>query len=502
LTDFMVFATVPLRRLIGLSDTRARNWMSNALKFYIDGEWVPPVGAGRIAVINPATEQPVAEIAAGNAADVDRAVAAARRAFETYSLTSKQERLSLLHRVLAAYQRHQQRIGDLISSEMGAPLEFARNVQAGTGQNHLKKMIEVLEAYKFEAINGTTMVRREPIGVAGLITPWNWPINQLVCKVLPALAAGCTMVVKPSELSPLSAIAFTEVLHEAGVPAGVFNLVNGTGETAGEALSAHPDVDMISLTGSTRAGAAVSRAAAGTIKRVTLELGGKAPNILLPDVDFEDAVRRGTSACMRNSGQSCSAPTRMLVPRSEMSRAAQIAADVANELCVGDPNAPTTDLGPVISEPQFTKIQGLIQSGIDEGARLVAGGPGRPANLDRGYFVRPTVFADVESTMRIQREEIFGPVLSIVGYDDEDHAVAIANSTVYGLTGYVQSRDVEKARAIARRIRAGSVLINYAPVDSNGPFGGYKQSGNGREYGVFGLEEFLEVKGIVGYGAA
>ncbi len=474
--------------------------MSNLLKFYIDGQWVAPIGAGRIQVINPATEESIAEIAAGGSADVDRAVAAARRAFVAFSVTSKDERLTLLRRILEVYQDHQMRIGDLISSEMGAPIGFARNAQAGTGQGHLKKMIEVLEAYTFEMLNGTTMVRREPIGVAGLVTPWNWPINQIVCKVLPALAAGCTMVLKPSELSPLSGIAFTEVLHEAGVPAGVFNLVNGSGEEVGEALSAHPDVDMMSLTGSTRAGVAVSRAAAGTIKRVTLELGGKAPNILLPDVDFEDAVRRGTLACMRNSGQSCSAPTRMLVPQSQMARAAQIAADAANGLRVGDPSSPETELGPVISKRQFEKIQDLIRSGIEQGARLVAGGPGRPADLSKGYYVRPTVFADVKTGMRIEREEIFGPVLSIVGYRDEDHAIEIANDTVYGLTGYVQSRDLERARAVARRIRAGSVLINYAPVDSNGPFGGYKQSGNGREYGIFGLEEFLEVKGMVGYG--
>ena len=476
--------------------------MSNDLKFYIGGEWVAPAGSDRITVINPATEEPAGEIAAGSAADVDRAVAAARRAFASFSATSKGERVALLQRILAVYQSRQERIGDLISSEMGAPLGFARTVQAGTGQNHLKKMIEVLEAYPFEVLNGTTMVRREPIGVAGLITPWNWPINQIVCKVLPALAAGCTMVLKPSELSPLSAIAFAEVLDEAGVPPGVFNLVNGTGETVGEALSAHPDVDMISLTGSTRAGAAVSRAAADTIKRVTLELGGKAPNILLPDVDLEDAVKRGTLACMRNSGQSCSAPTRMLVPRAEMERAARIAADAANSLRVGDPREDGVDLGPVISARQFDKIQDLIESGIAQGARLVAGGPGRPADLNRGYFVRPTVFADVEPGMRVEREEIFGPVLSIVAYDDVDHAVSIANDTVYGLTGYVQGRDIEEARAVARRIRAGSVLINYAPVDSNGPFGGYKQSGNGREYGVFGLEEFLETKGMVGYGTA
>ncbi|MCX8997380.1 aldehyde dehydrogenase family protein [Rhizobiaceae bacterium BDR2-2] len=476
--------------------------MSNFLNFYVDGAWMAPAGAERIGVIDPATEETIAEISAGTAADVDRAVAAARRAFETFGDSTKEERLSLLRRIRDVYGDHRQRIGDLISQEMGAPLEFARKVQAGTGLTHLDKTIEVLERYEFEHLNGTTMVRREPIGVAGLITPWNWPINQIVCKVLPALAAGCTMVLKPSELSPLSAIAFAEVLHEAGIPAGVFNLVNGTGETVGEAISAHPGVDMISLTGSTRAGVAVSRAAAATVKRVTLELGGKAPNILLPDVDFEDAVTRGVLACMRNSGQSCSAPTRMLVPAGEEERVEAIAARVAAGLRVGDPAAQGVDLGPVISRPQFDKIQGLIQSGIDEGARLVAGGPGRPDGLNRGYYVRPTVFGGVTPDMRIAREEIFGPVLSILPYADEEDAVRIANDTVYGLTAYVQSGDPQRARLLARRIRAGSVLINYAPVDSNGPFGGYKQSGNGREYGEFGLEEFLEVKGMVGYGPA
>lgn len=480
-----------------------KEWnMSDFLKFYVDGAWIAPAGAGRIAVVNPATEEAIAEISSGTAADVDRAVAAARRAFESYANSPKDERISLLKRIRDVYADHRQRIGDLISAEMGAPLEFARKIQAGTGLSHLDKTIEVLERYEFERPNGTTMVRREPIGVAGLITPWNWPINQIVCKVLPALAAGCTMLLKPSELSPLSAIAFAEVLDEAGVPPGVFNLINGTGDIVGEAMSGHPDIDMISLTGSTRAGVAVSRSAAGSIKRVTLELGGKAANILLPDADFEDAVKRGVLACMRNSGQSCSAPTRMLVPAGEAERAAAIAAKVANGLRVGDPNDDGVDLGPVISGRQFEKIQDLIRSGMDEGARLAAGGPGRPDGLNRGYYVRPTVFAGVRPDMRIAREEIFGPVLSILSYRDEEDAVRIANDTVYGLTGYVQSGDVERARRIARRIRAGSVLINYAPVDQNGPFGGYKQSGNGREYGEFGLEEFLEVKGMVGYGAA
>ncbi|TKT78311.1 aldehyde dehydrogenase family protein [Aquamicrobium sp. LC103] len=476
--------------------------MLNLLKFYIDGEWVAPEQPDCIDVINPANEEIVARIASGSPADLNKAVAAARRAQAGFAATTKEERLALLKRVLAVYTAQRERIGDLITLEMGAPGMFARNVQAGTGISHLNKMIEVLDAYEFESLKGTTMRRREAIGVVGLITPWNWPINQIVCKVLPALAAGCTMVLKPSELAPLSAVAFAEVLDEAGVPPGVFNLVNGTGETIGQAMAAHPDIDMISLTGSTRAGVAVSEAAARTIKRVSLELGGKAPNILLPDVDLDEAVSRGTLACMRNAGQSCSAPTRMLVPVHEKERVAAIAGTAASALRVGDPLHEATEIGPVISKRQYERIQELIRSGIEEGATLVAGGAGMPEGITRGYFVRPTVFADVQPWMRIAREEIFGPVLSILSYEDEDDAVRIANDTVYGLTAYVQSGDRERARRVARRLRAGSVLINYAPVDLNGPFGGYKQSGNGREYGEFGLEEFLEVKGMVGYEAA
>ena len=469
--------------------------------FYINGDWVPASpSASRVDVINPATEVPVASIAMGKSADVDCAVDAARAAFPAFASTSRDERLTLLQRILDVYLTRQDEIGELISREMGAPQKFARQVQAGAGAAHLRKMMEVLAAYEFERLRGTTLVVREPIGVAGLITPWNWPINQIVCKVLPALAAGCTMVLKPSELAPLSALAFAEVLHEAGVPAGVFNLVNGDGATVGEAISAHPGIDMVSFTGSARAGVQVTRVAAATIKRVCLELGGKAANILLDDVDLASAVSKGALACMRNTGQSCSAPTRMLVPRALLAEAEAIAARTAGGLVTGDPNSEGTDLGPLSNRAQFDKVQALLQSGVDEGAKLVAGGPGRPDGLSRGYFVRPTVFSDVDPAMRIAREEIFGPVLSIIPYDREDEAVAIANDTVYGLTGYVQSASPERARAVARRIRAGSVLINYAPVDLDGPFGGYRQSGNGREYGVFGLEEFLEVKGVVGHG--
>lgn len=473
--------------------------MNHLDQFYIGGAWVTPAGAGRIPVENPATGAIVAHVAQGTAADVDAAVAAARLAFDSGACGDRDARLALLRRILEAYGDHQTRIGDLIADEIGAPRAFARNVQAGSALNHLRKAIEVLEGYAFEDLRGTTMVRHEPIGVAGLITPWNWPINQVACKIFPALAAGCTMVLKPSELSPLSAIALTELLHEAGVPPGVFNLVQGDGPEVGEALARHPDVDMISLTGSARAGAAVTVAAAPTVKRVSLELGGKAANILLDDVDLEAAVTRGVQNCMRNAGQSCSAPTRMLVPHAQMDRAAEIAAQVADGLKVGPPDAEGVDLGPVISGRQRDRIEAYIESGLAEGARLVAGGTGRPEGLASGHFVRPTVFADVTPDMRIAQEEIFGPVLCLIGYDNDDDAVTIANGTVFGLTAYVQSPDLDRARAMARRLRAGSVLLNYAPVDPNGPFGGFKQSGNGREYGIFGFEEFLEVKGMVGY---
>ena len=475
--------------------------MKDHLQFYIDGRWVDPSGEARpFAVINPATEEPIARIALGSAKDVDLAVAAARRAFETFSQTTREQRIDLLKAISAAYQARYDEIAETISLEMGAPLWLAKAAQAATGLGHFAQMIAVLEKYPFEEQRGTTRIRREPIGVCGLITPWNWPINQIACKVAPALAAGCTMVLKPTEIAPLNAILFAEILHAAGVPAGVFNLVNGDGPTVGQAIAEHPGVDMVSFTGSTRAGIEVARAAAPTVKRVSQELGGKSANIILDDADFAAAVGGGTMGCAMNSGQSCNAPTRMLVPRSRHDEAVAIAKATAESITVGDPSAATSRIGPVVSEAQWNKIQGLIQKGIDEGATLVTGGPGRPEGLSRGYYVRPTVFANVRNDMSIAREEIFGPVLSILPYEDEEDAIRIANDTAYGLAGYVSSGNLERARRVASRIRAGQISVNGAPPDFSAPFGGYKQSGNGREWGEFGFEEFLETKAVIGWG--
>jgi aldehyde dehydrogenase (NAD+) len=475
--------------------------MKDYLQFYIDGRWVDPAGeARRFPVINPATEEPIARIALGGVKDVDLAVAAARRAFETFSQTTREQRIELLKAISAAYQARYDEVAETISLEMGAPLWLAKAAQAATGLGHFAQMIAVLEKYPFEEQRGTTRIRREPIGVCGLITPWNWPINQIACKVAPALAAGCTMVLKPTEIAPLNAILFAEILHAAGVPAGVFNLVNGDGPTVGQAIAEHPGIDMVSFTGSTRAGVEVARAAAPTVKRVSQELGGKSANIILDDADFAAAVGGGTMGCAMNSGQSCNAPTRMLVPRSRHDEAVAIAKATAESIAVGDPSAATTRIGPVVSEVQWKKIQGLIQKGIDEGATLVTGGPGRPEGLTKGYFVRPTVFANVRNDMSIAREEIFGPVLSILPYDDEDDAIRIANDTPYGLAGYVSSSNLERARRVASRIRAGQISVNGAPPDFGAPFGGYKQSGNGREWGDYGFEEFLETKAVIGWG--
>ena len=476
--------------------------MTNALKFYIDGAWVDPLVPRRLEVVNPATEEPFAEISLGAAGDVDRAVAAAKRAFASFGRSTKAERLDLMKAVLDVYKRRADDMAAAISQEMGAPLKFARDSQTGIGIAHLAKMIETLESYEFRHLKGHTLVVREPIGVVGMITPWNWPMNQVTCKVAPALATGCTMVLKPSEISPLSGIVFAEIMHEAGVPAGVFNLVNGDGPTVGEAISRHPDVDMVSFTGSTRAGILVAKAAADTVKRVAQELGGKSANILLPDVDLERAVTQGVAGCFGNSGQSCNAPTRMFVPRDRHDEAIAIVRTAAAGFKVGDPQAPGTNLGPVVSRTQYDKIQGLIETGIAEGAELVIGGPGRPEGLNRGYYIRPTVFGGVTPDMTIAREEIFGPVLSILTYKDEEDAIALANDTVYGLASYVQSADIERARRVAERMRSGNVYINYPAWDAGAPFGGYKQSGNGREYAEFGLEDFTEIKGIVGYEAA
>ncbi|WP_298285682.1 aldehyde dehydrogenase family protein [Acidocella sp.] len=474
--------------------------MTQNLKFYIDGKWVDPVVANPIAVIDPATEAAFTEISGGSKADVDKAVAAAKRAFRSFSKTSQTYRLELLKTCLEVYNKRYDDIAAACTREMGAPLSFSKEAQVWVGQGHFQALIDKLERFEFFETRGSTRVALEPIGVCGLITPWNWPLNQIVCKVAPALAAGCTMVLKPSEIAPLNALIFAEVMHEAGVPAGVFNLVNGTGPDVGQKLAEHPDVDMMSFTGSTRAGIIVAREAANTVKRVCQELGGKSANILLPDVDLEDAVRKGIGACFINTGQSCDAATRMLVPRLLHDQAVAIAADEAAKQTTGNPWDAGTVLGPLVSELQWNKVQRLIKAGIDEGATLACGGLGRPEGLNKGYYAKPTVFGNVTPGMTIEKEEIFGPVLSIIPYDTLDQAIEIANDTVYGLAAYVQSRDLGKAREVAAEMRAGSVYINYPDLDFAAPFGGYKQSGNGREYADFALHDFLEIKGIVGYG--
>jgi aldehyde dehydrogenase (NAD+) len=472
------------------------------MQFYIDGAWVDPIAPNALDVIDPSNETAFAQIALGAKADVDRAVAAAKRAFRSFGFTRAPERLELLKSVVEVYKKRSADLAAAISREMGAPTPLALQNQVGIGLAHLEKMVETLARFEFLAPKGTSVVVKEPIGVVGLITPWNWPLNQITCKVAPALAAGCAMVLKPSEIAPLDAIIFAEILHEAGVPKGVFNLVNGDGPTVGQAIAAHPDVDMVSFTGSTRAGILVAKAAADTVKRVSQELGGKSANLLFPDADFKTAVAKGVAGCYGNSGQSCNAPTRMFVPRDRHDEAAAIAKAAAEKYVVGPADAPGTMLGPVVSQVQYDKIQGLIESGVAEGATLVTGGPGRPGGLNRGYYVRPTVFANVTNDMRIAREEIFGPVLSILPYDDVEEAIELANDTVYGLAAYIQTPDLAKARSAAARMRAGAVHINYPAWDAGIPFGGYKQSGNGREYAEYGLEDFLEIKGILGYARA
>jgi aldehyde dehydrogenase (NAD+) len=476
--------------------------MSHNLQFYIDGAWVDPVVPNTFDVIDPANEEPFAQISLGAQADVDKAVAAARRAFADFAVSEVAERVALLDRIVAIYERRSGDLAEVVRREMGAPADFALDEQVAIGLKHLRQIAKVLRTYEFSHAKGKSLVVKEPIGVVGLITPWNWPLNQITCKVGPALAAGCTMILKPSEIAPLDAIIFAEILDEAGVPKGVFNLVNGDGPTVGQALAKHPDVDMMSFTGSTRGGIEVAKSAADTVKRVSQELGGKSANILMPDVDFPQAVAKGVEGCFGNSGQSCNAPTLMFVPRNRHEEAASYAKKRAEEFVTGAPDDPRTDLGPVVSDIQYNKIQDLIESGIKEGARLVTGGLGRPEGLNRGYYVRPTVFADVKLEMRIAKEEIFGPVLSILPYDSVDHAVEQANATVYGLASYIQSRDLDAARKVAMRMRTGCVHINYPDWEPDVPFGGYKQSGNGREYAEWGLEDFLEVKGIRGYQAA
>lgn len=470
--------------------------MREYVKFYIDGQWTDPAGAGTFEVVNPATEEVCGKVALGSAADVDRAVAAARRAFSGWSTTTGEERGEVLQNILDEYQK---RAGDLaaaLTEEMGAPAALADGFQVGLGAGHLSAAIAVLKDFVFEERRGATLVVKEPIGVCGLITPWNWPMNQMAVKVFPALATGCTMVLKPSEKSPFTGQVFAEILDAAGVPAGVFNLVQGDGPGVGVPLASHADVDMISFTGSTRAGIGIARNAAPTVKRVTQELGGKSPNIVLDDEAFAENVGKGVTNMMGNSGQTCSAPSRMLVPAARMDEAIAIARQTASGITVGDPRGDFV-MGPVVSGAQFEKIQALIQKGIDEGATLVAGGTGRPDGLEKGYYVKPTVFARVTNDMTVAREEIFGPVVTILGYDSVDHAIEIANDTEYGLAGFVAGADLEKARAVARRIRAGWVAINDA-FDFGCPFGGYKKSGNGREWGEFGFHDYLETKGILG----
>ena len=476
--------------------------MQDHLQFYIDGQWVNPATPRSLDVINPSNEQAIARISMGSAADVDKAVEAARRAFESYSRTSREERLALLGKVLEVYQRRYGDFVQTISQEMGAPLWLSKAAQAAMGVAHLGSTIEVLKNFTFEHVQGSTAVVYEPVGVVGMITPWNWPINQIMCKVAPALAAGCTMVLKPSEVAPLNALLVAEVLHEAGVPPGVFNLINGDGPGVGEAMSCHPGIDMMTFTGSTRAGIAVAKAAADSVKRVAQELGGKSANIVLDDANLQKAVTQGVQAVLMNSGQSCNAPTRMFVPRALHGQAVEIARGVVAATTVADALAEGMHMGPVVSEAQWGKIQALIQKGIDEGATLVAGGTGRPEGLAQGYFVKPTVFADVSNDMTIAREEIFGPVLVMIPYDEEEDAIRMANDTVYGLSGYVQSGSLERARRVAARLRTGMVHLNGAGPDFNAPFGGYKQSGNGREWGEHGFRDFLETKAVMGYGAA
>ncbi len=473
--------------------------MQNALKFYINGEWVDPITPNAFDVINPATEQAIGQISLGSAADVDRAVSAARQAFIGYSQTSREERISYFEKILAGYKQRWDELALCMSQEMGAPLTFANRSQTGAGYADMSAVLEALKTYEFEKKLGNSQIIHEAIGVCGLITPWNWPMNQVVLKVAPALACGCTMVLKPSEIAPLNAIIFAEIIDEAGLPAGVFNLVNGEGPIVGEAMSNHPDIDMMSFTGSTRAGRAVAHGSANTVKRVAQELGGKSPNIILDDDGLEKAVKRDVQVMMSNTGQSCNAPSRMLVPANRLDEVKDIAIRTAESIVVGDPLDSNTTMGPLVSELQWNKVQGLINKGMEEGCEVIIGGPGKPEGLETGYYARPTIFAGVSNDKTIAVEEIFGPVFAIMTYEDLDQAIDIANDTVYGLSAYVSSTDIDSANAVARRLRAGNVHINGKWGTKPTPFGGYKQSGNGREGGVFGFEDFLEIKAVMGY---
>ena len=468
------------------------------LNFYINGSWVKPNGVETLDVINPASEEKVTKISLGTANHVNEAVAAARTAFETYSQTPVEHRIDLLTTIREIYKRRLDDVADAIQTEMGAPTYLAKGAQAMVGLGHLKAAIRSLTNHNFEYEHGSFIIRHEPIGVCGLITPWNWPVNQVVSKLAPCLAAGCTAILKPSEIAPLSSMVIAEILDEAKVPAGVFNLINGMGPVVGEAMSAHPDIDMMSFTGSTRGGVAVAKASADSVKRVSQELGGKSANIILDDDNFEGSIRAGVDSCMSNTGQSCNAPTRMLVPASRKDDAYSIAKDAAEKVIAGDPKKEETTIGPLVSDVQYKKVQNLIQKGIDEGAELLIGGTGKPDGLEKGYYAKPTVFGDVQNDMAISKEEIFGPVLSMLTYENIDDAVAIANDTEYGLAAYVSGEDKETLTSIARRLRAGQIHVNYGSGGADAPFGGYKQSGNGREKAEWGLEEFLEVKAIMG----
>ncbi|MBU0736482.1 MAG: aldehyde dehydrogenase family protein [Alphaproteobacteria bacterium] len=471
--------------------------MLDKRKFYINGEWVDPIAPHDLEVINPATEKPIAVISMGTAADIDRAVAAAKTAFQSYSRTSLDERIALLEKLLEIYTRRYDEMARTITLELGAPITMSTDQQAHVGVGHLEGFIEALKRIQLrEELPNGDIVLREPIGVCGLITPWNWPINQIALKVVPALATGSTCVLKPSEFTPLNALLYAEMVHEAGFPAGTFNLVNGDGANVGAALSKHRDIDMMSFTGSTRAGTAVSKDAADTVKRVTLELGGKSPNIVFEDADLEERITGSVLECFNNSGQSCDAPTRLLIQRSVYDQAVEIAQRVGSEVSVGNPEEAGEHIGPLVSDIQYGRVQTLIEAGIAEGAELLVGGPGKPEGFETGYFVKPTIFAGVNNRMRIARDEVFGPVLAIIPFDTEEEAIEVANDTNYGLAAYIQSGDLDRAERVAARLRAGMVHINGAPHRYGSPFGGYKQSGNGREGGMFGLEDFLEIKTV------
>ena len=472
--------------------------MKNYNQFYINGNWVEPYEPHLINVINPSDESVCASISLGTEHDVEKAAQAASQAFSSFGFSAKNERLDLLESIINVFKKRYNDIAEAISMEMGAPTQLAVKAQTGSGLAHLKAAHKILKDYSFQEQQGSSLIVKEPIGVCGLITPWNWPLNQITCKVAPAIAVGCTVILKPSEIAPLSAYIFSEVMDEAGVPAGVYNMINGDGPGVGTALSKHPLIDMVSFTGSTRAGTLVAQNAAPTVKRVAQELGGKSANIILADADFERAVKQGAHSVFSNSGQSCNAPTRMLVPADKLQQAEEIAANVASKIVVGPADQEQTTMGPVVSETQYNKIRSLIQAGIDEGAKLVAGGLDRPDELDQGFYIKPTVFSQVSNTMTVAKEEIFGPVLAILPYQSIDQAIDIANDTPYGLAGYIQGTDPKTLQYVASRIRAGNININGHSGDIMTPFGGYKQSGNGREWGAYGFEDFVEIKAISG----